>query len=90
MPRRAPAQNLFFAPPTFPGTGQAVTADLNGDGKADLVFADGTILLGNVGGGSSNNGGSSGTPPGTYKIIVSGSVGSAPISQLTALIGHWP
>jgi hypothetical protein len=46
----AQAPNLFFVPPTFPGTGQAVTADLNGDGKADLVFADGTVLLGNADG----------------------------------------
>jgi hypothetical protein len=38
--------NPFFAPPTFPGTGQALSADVNGDGKPDLLFFDGTVLLG--------------------------------------------
>src|SRR5262249_16842562 len=38
--------NPFFTPPTFPGTGQALSADVNGDGKPDLVFFDGTVLLG--------------------------------------------
>jgi len=46
----AQSQTLFFQPPTYPGSGQVVTADLNGDGKADLVFADGTVLLGNADG----------------------------------------
>jgi hypothetical protein len=36
----------FFVPPTHPGTGQVVTADFNGDGKPDLIFSDGTVLLG--------------------------------------------
>ncbi len=39
-------QALFFQPPTYPGSGQTVTADFNGDGKPDLVSADGTVLLG--------------------------------------------
>jgi hypothetical protein len=43
----AQSQNLFFVPPTFPGSGTAFTADLNNDGKADLINADGTVLLGN-------------------------------------------
>jgi FG-GAP-like repeat len=38
--------NPFFVPPTYPGTGVMVTADFNGDGKPDLIFADGTVLLG--------------------------------------------
>jgi hypothetical protein len=40
------AANPFFAPPTFSGTGQALSADVNGDGKPDLLFFDGTVLLG--------------------------------------------
>jgi hypothetical protein len=39
--------NPFFTPPTFPGTGQMLSADVNGDGKPDLLFFDGTVLLGN-------------------------------------------
>jgi hypothetical protein len=39
--------NPFFVPPVFPGSGASVTADFNGDGKPDLLFADGTVLLGN-------------------------------------------
>jgi hypothetical protein len=42
----AQSANPFFVPPSYPGTGQAVTADFNGDGKPDLIFADGTVLLG--------------------------------------------
>ena len=38
--------NPFFVPPTFPGSEQAISADVNGDGKPDLVFFDGTVLLG--------------------------------------------
>ncbi len=38
--------NPFFSPPTFSGTGQALSADVNGDGKPDLLFFDGTVLLG--------------------------------------------
>jgi hypothetical protein len=33
----AQGSNPFFAPPTFPGVGQALSADVNGDGKIDLV-----------------------------------------------------
>jgi len=42
----AQSANPFFVPPTYPGSGQTVTADFNGDGKPDLIFADGTVLLG--------------------------------------------
>jgi FG-GAP-like repeat/Abnormal spindle-like microcephaly-assoc'd, ASPM-SPD-2-Hydin len=42
----APAQNPFFVPPTYPGSGQTVTADFNRDGKPDLISSDGTVLLG--------------------------------------------
>ena len=42
----AHSQALFFQPPTYPGSGQTVTADVNGDGRPDLVSADGTVLLG--------------------------------------------
>ncbi len=42
----AQGANPFFVPPTYPGTGVMVTADFNGDGKPDLIFADGTMLLG--------------------------------------------
>jgi hypothetical protein len=38
--------NPFFVPPTYPGTGRAVAADFNKDGKLDLAFTDGTLLLG--------------------------------------------
>lgn len=37
--------NPFFTPPTFSGSGQALSADVNGDGKPDLLFFDGTVLL---------------------------------------------
>jgi hypothetical protein len=38
--------NPFLTPPTFPGSGQSISADVNGDGKPDLLFLDGTVLLG--------------------------------------------
>jgi hypothetical protein len=47
LPSRAPAQNLFFLPPTYAGSGFTVTVDLNSDGKPDLVSSDGTVQLGN-------------------------------------------
>jgi hypothetical protein len=42
----AQSADSFFVPPSYPGAGQTVTADFNGDGKPDLIFADGTVLLG--------------------------------------------
>ena len=42
----AQSPSLFFVPPSYPGNGQTVSADFNGDGKPDLVAADGTVLLG--------------------------------------------
>jgi hypothetical protein len=53
----AQTQPLFFQPPSYPsceGTSQVV-ADLNQDGKLDLVCPDGTVLLGN-GDGTFRNG----------------------------------
>jgi hypothetical protein len=44
---QAQAQNPFFQPPLFGGSGPTVTGDFNGDGKADLISADGSVLLGN-------------------------------------------
>lgn len=44
-------QNIFFVPPTYHFTGfNPIAADLNGDGKADLVSTVGTVLLGNADG----------------------------------------
>jgi hypothetical protein len=43
----AESANPFPVPPSYPGAGHAVTADFNRDGKADLIFPDGTVLLGN-------------------------------------------
>ena len=43
---RVAGQSPFFVPPNFAGNGPTVTADFNGDGKPDLVNADGTVLLG--------------------------------------------
>jgi hypothetical protein len=45
-PLHAQTQGLFSLPVPFPGSGQTVTADFNGDGKPDLICADGTVLLG--------------------------------------------
>jgi hypothetical protein len=42
----AQTQRLFSLPTPFPGSGQTVTADFNGDGRPDLICADGTVLLG--------------------------------------------
>lgn len=41
------SQNLFFQPPTYAGGGQIISANLNGDGKPDLISLDGTVQLGN-------------------------------------------
>jgi hypothetical protein len=44
----AQAQVSFFQPPTYSGSGLALfEADFNGDGKPDLLTADGTLNLGN-------------------------------------------
>jgi FG-GAP-like repeat len=42
----AQSPSPFFVPPSYLGNGQTVSADFNGDGKPDLVAADGTVLLG--------------------------------------------
>src|SRR5450432_4021497 len=47
IPTATRAQTLFFQPPNYPGIGQAVTADFNGDGKPDLASQDGTVVFGN-------------------------------------------
>jgi hypothetical protein len=41
------AQVSFFQPPTYVGHGDVFVADFNGDGKPDLLSADGTVELGN-------------------------------------------
>jgi hypothetical protein len=42
------AQVSFFQPPTYAGTGtNTFVADFNGDGKFDILSADGTMNLGN-------------------------------------------
>jgi hypothetical protein len=40
-------QVAFFGPPTYAGTGTPFVADFNGDGKPDILSADGTMQLGN-------------------------------------------
>ena len=44
---RAVAQGSFFIPPSYAGSGQVFVADFNGDGKPDLLSADGTLQFGN-------------------------------------------
>jgi hypothetical protein len=44
---QAGAQNPFFSPPMYTGGGQTITSDINGDGKPELVTADGTVLVNN-------------------------------------------
>jgi FG-GAP-like repeat len=41
------AQVSFFQPPAFSGSGDVFAADFNGDGRPDLLCADGTLNLGN-------------------------------------------
>jgi hypothetical protein len=43
---QAQGQNTFFVPPSYAGSGQTVAADVNDDGKPDLISADGTVLFG--------------------------------------------
>lgn len=43
----AQAQVTFFQPPTYAGSGALFVDDFNGDGKPDLLSADGTMQLGN-------------------------------------------
>jgi VCBS repeat protein len=47
----AQPQNIFFQPPAIPSiSGLPVTADINADGKPDLISNDGTVLLSNADG----------------------------------------
>jgi hypothetical protein len=43
----AQGQYNFLVPPAYSGTGNLFVADLNGDGKPDLLSSDGTLQLGN-------------------------------------------
>lgn len=43
----ARAQVSFLQPPSYTGSGNLFVADLNGDGKLDLLTSDGTMNLGN-------------------------------------------
>jgi hypothetical protein len=61
----AQAQNLFLTPPTYQG-GPCLAADLNDDGKLDLVCGDGTVQLGN--GDGTFKGGTPWSVPGTYLL----------------------
>jgi FG-GAP-like repeat/Abnormal spindle-like microcephaly-assoc'd, ASPM-SPD-2-Hydin len=57
----ARSQVQFFTPPGYTGDGQIFVADFNGDGKPDILTADGTLNL-----GSGNGTFTTGTPvPGT-------------------------
>jgi FG-GAP-like repeat len=46
----AQTQSIFVQPPAYNISFPNATADLNGDGKSDLIGLDGTILLGNADG----------------------------------------
>jgi hypothetical protein len=48
-------QVTFFSPPSYAGTGTAFVGDYNGDGKPDILIADGRMQLGN-GDGTFRNG----------------------------------
>jgi hypothetical protein len=56
------SQVSFFQPPSFAGSGNLFTADFNGDGKLDLLSADGTLQLGNGDGTFTASARVSGTP----------------------------
>jgi FG-GAP-like repeat/Abnormal spindle-like microcephaly-assoc'd, ASPM-SPD-2-Hydin/FG-GAP repeat len=51
------SQVTFLTPPTYPGVGAIFVADFNGDGKPDILAADGTLNL-----GSGNGTFTTGTP----------------------------
>ncbi len=97
-PSNTLAQNVnpFFVPPTFSGSGQMISADVNGDGKPDLLFFDGTVLLGN--GDGTFTAGSSWKPPlnlGVAQFAVADFNGdgkpdifvAGPLNQLSVLLG---
>jgi hypothetical protein len=92
---RALAQgpNPFFTPPTFPGIGQGIIADLNGDGKVDLVYPGGVVLLGK--GDGTFTTGTPWTSPGPTQIAVADFNGDGkqdivllgPLNQFSVFLG---
>ena len=56
------AQVSFVQPPSYEGAGKLFTTDFNGDGKLDLLSADGTLQLGNSNGTFTGGARVSGTP----------------------------
>ena len=56
------AQVSFFEPPSYAGSGKPFAADFNGDGKFDLLSADGSLQYGNGDGTFTAGARVSGTP----------------------------
>jgi hypothetical protein len=89
--------NPFVVPPTFSGNGQKFAADVNGDGKTDLVFSDGTVLLGK--GDGTFTTGTSWNPTGSTTVSLSAVADfngdgkqdlllAGPLNQLSVLLGN--